>query len=244
MSRKKAKLYTGTSGYQYDHWKDRVYPADIPRARWFEVYARRFDTVEINNTFYHLPDQETFDSWRKRAPRGFVYALKFSRYGSHMKRLRDPGDTVSNFVARARTLGPHLGPILVQLPPRWHADPGRLEHFLDACPRDLRWAVEFRDPDWLCRDVMAILRRFEAALCVHDKLDRHPREPTAGWAYFRFHGDDYAGTYSPQYLSARAREFRRLIDNGIDVYAYFNNDEDGYAPENAEDLARYLGSRP
>jgi uncharacterized protein YecE (DUF72 family) len=237
----------GTSGYQYNHWRGVLYPDDVPKKRWFEVYADTFNTVEINNTFYHLPKAETFDDWRRRAPDGFLYVLKYSRYGTHMKRLKDPGGPdghVATFLERADRLGPLLGPILVQLPPHWNADPARLDAFLAAAPADHRWAVEFRDPSWFCEAVWEVLRRHNAALVVHDMLQDHPREVTADWVYLRFHGTaeamPYGGNYSPQALSGAARRIRRHLGEGRDVFAFFNNDAEGHAVRDALALRRYV----
>ena len=235
-----ARVRVGTSGYQYDDWRGRFYPRDLPKRRWFEYYAQHFDTVEINNTFYHLPAASTFDAWHDVAPRGFLYALKFSRYATHLKRLKDPREPLERFVDRAQHLGPFLGPILVQLPPGFHVNAERLAGFLDVAPGDRCWAVEFRHDSWLCDEVYAILEQHRAALCVHDMLREHPRRVTAAWTYLRFHGDHDGGSYSPQFLSALARRIRGTLAQGIDVYAYFNNDVQGYAVCNALDLKRYL----
>ncbi len=236
-------LHLGTSGYQYDHWRGVFYPEDLPKDEWFGRYAERFDSVEINNTFYQLPEAETFDDWRERAPEGFCYAVKFSRYGSHMKKLKDPEGTIGTFLERAERLEDRLGPILVQLPPHWGADPERLAAFLDAAPSAHRWAVEVRDPSWLCAAVFDVLRDHGAALCLHDMIDDHPRELTADWLYLRYHGEDYAGGYSPQRLSAEADRIAAWLDDGLDVFAYFNNDLGGHAVEDAGNLARYLDHR-
>jgi uncharacterized protein YecE (DUF72 family) len=203
-------------------------------------YAARFDTVEINNTFYHLPRARTFDAWRDAAPTAFCYALKFSRYGSHVKRLKDPRRIVKKFVGRAERLRKSLGPILVQLPPNWSPRPDRLTTFLEAAPRRHRWAVEFRDRRWLCDEIFDILAAHGAALCVHDMIEDHPRPVTTTWVYLRFHGNRYGGSYSPQYLTARAKEIQAYLEDGLDVYAYFNNDLQGYAVRNAADLRRYI----
>ena len=235
-----ARARIGTSGYQYDHWREVFYPAGLAKRRWFGHYAEHFDTVEINNTFYHLPANSTFDQWREEAPEGFCYALKYSRYGSHLKRLKEPQAALEKFLGGAERLEARLGPILVQLPPHWGANPGRLDAFLEAAPTGHRWAVEFRDPDWLDEEVYAILRRHEAALCVHDMIPDHPRLLTADWVYLRYHGDHYRGSYTPQFLTAQARLIREWLDEGHDVYAYFNNDEAGHAVFNALDLKRYL----
>jgi uncharacterized protein YecE (DUF72 family) len=236
-----ARLRVGTSGWQYRHWRGVLYPEHLPVRRWLEHYAARFDTVEINNTFYHLPAAATFDAWRARAPRGFCYALKLSRYATHVRRLREPRAPVTRFLARAARLGRHLGPILVQLPPRWGVDPARLAGFLRVAPRARRWALEFRDPSWLCAPVYELLRAHGAALCVHDLIPGHPREVTADFVYLRFHGTAYGGSYSPQALAAWARRIRAYLERGLDVYAYFNNDRDGWAVVNARALRRYAG---
>lgn len=237
------RLRVGTSGYHYEHWRGVFYPETLSPEAWFDHYATVFDTVEINNTFYRLPDVATFDAWCSRAPDGFLYALKFSRYGTHLKHLTEPRKVIRPFLRGARRLDDHLGPILLQLPPRWKADPTRLERFLDAAPKDLRWAVEFRDPSWLREDVYAVLHRAGAALCIHDMIEDHPRKFTTNWTYLRYHGRTYDGSYSTQKLSAEAARIARLLAEGTDVYAYFNNDVGGHAVRNARDLRRYVASR-
>ncbi|HSE85176.1 MAG TPA: DUF72 domain-containing protein [Candidatus Binatia bacterium] len=239
MSRHGA-LRIGTSGYHYDHWKGVFYPKNLPKDSWFSHYAGQFDTVEINNTFYRLPEATTFEGWRRQAPKGFCYALKFSRYGSHIVRLKKPRDTIGKFLKRADRLGEFLGPILVQLPPNWKADPGRLAAFLAAAPKDHRWAVEFRDPRWLCDEVFAILNQAGTALCIHDMIANHPRLVTAGWVYLRFHGEHYSGSYSSEKLRAESRWIKQQLADGKNVFVYFNNDAQGYAVENALELRRYL----
>ena len=240
MSTTRGKLRIGTSGYQYNHWRGVFYPGDIPKKRWFAYYASRFDTVEINNTFYRLPQAQTFEVWREQAPEDFCYALKFSRYGSHLKRLQDPQEPIERFLDRASRLRGFLGPILVQLPPRWRPEPERLAAFLKAAPGNYRWALEFRDPRWLCDEVYAILRSAAAALCIHDLIVDHPRPLTADWVYLRFHGVGYGGGYTCQALTAHARQIEQYLANGLDVFVYFNNDVHGYAVQNAADLRRHV----
>ncbi len=239
MSRQ-GKVHVGTSGYQYDHWNGVFYPDSIPKKRWFEYYAQVFDTVEINNTFYNLPAENTFDNWRETAPKDFLFALKFSRFGSHIKKLKDPEEPIERFLALAECLDQKLGPILVQLPGRWQANPERLDEFLKQAPSEHRWALEFRDKSWLCEEVYEVLEHHNAALCVHDMLPDHPERLTADWTYLRYHGDHYQGSYSHQYLTAQAQKIQDYLQKGCDVYAYFNNDEDGHAVQNAQDLRRYL----
>lgn len=240
MGRRRGELRVGCSGFHYGHWKGDFYPKDLPQTEWFAHYCERFDTVEINNTFYQLPEAETFDEWREEAPPGFRFALKFSRYGTHMKRLRDPEEPIARFLERAERLKSRLGPILVQLPPKWNPDPERLDGFLRAAPRRHRFAIELRDEKWLIDEVYDVLRRRHAALVIHDLIDDHPVELTADWTYLRFHGRSYGGSYSPQALSGQARRIRRWLREGRDVYAYFNNDIGGHAPRNAADLRRFV----
>ena len=240
MNRHYGILRTGTSGFHYNHWKGIFYPEELPKSRWFSHYSQSFDTVELNNTFYRLPSASTFDAWKEQAPKHFCYALKFSRYGSHLVRLKKPRSTIGKFLTVAKRLGEFLGPVLVQLPPRWSVDVPRLDSFLAAAPRAIRWSVEFRDPSWLCSEVFTILQRHHAALCIHDMNENHPRVLTAPWTYLRYHGNHYSGSYSHQQLAAEAKWIRRQLASGKDVFAYFNNDAQGYAVRNAADLKRYI----
>eukprot|EP00252_Welwitschia_mirabilis_P015524 TRINITY_DN3416_c0_g2_i1.p1 TRINITY_DN3416_c0_g2~~TRINITY_DN3416_c0_g2_i1.p1 ORF type:complete len:319 (+),score=55.87 TRINITY_DN3416_c0_g2_i1:193-1149(+) len=239
-------LRVGTSGYVYNHWKGVFYPLKLPQKKWFEYYTQMFDTVEINNTFYRLPSGETFDSWRDQAPEGFCYALKFSRFGTHIKRLKDPAQPISLFVDRAARLGKSLvGPILVQLPPKFDVNVERLKGFLSCAPKDYRWAFEFRDISWLCEDVYALLKSHNASLCIHDHEDipcEHPKVLTADWVYLRFHGKNYQHCYSHKELKGHATWIQKLLNEGMDVYAYFNNDFGGYAVSNAAALRELIGS--
>lgn len=243
MTRQTSQVWIGTSGYQYNHWKGIFYPEDLPKKNWFLHYRDHFKTVEINNTFYHLPKAETFETWRDQAPEDFCYALKYSRYGSHMKKLKDPEQALDTFMAVASILQTKLGPVLVQLPPHWKANPKRLDEFLKKVPSGQRFTVEFRDPSWLDDSVFAILENHQAALCVHDMIDDHPDRVTTDWAYYRFHGRNYGGEYSYQKLSAVADRLTEHIQAGRDVFVYFNNDLEGNAVYNALDLQRYVEAR-
>ncbi len=239
------ELHIGTSGYEYDDWRGQFYPPELDGRDRLAHYASRFSSVELNTTFYGLPDRSTVQRWRDSVPDGFRFAVKLSRYGTHMKRLKDPHDWLERFEHAVSPLGETLGPVLVQLPPRWHRDPERLARFLEAVPGAWRISVEVRDPDWLHRSIYGTLREHHAALCIHDMLERHPRMVTAEWVYLRFHGPDphekYTGSYSPQALSGAARRIRGHLDAGRDVYAYFNNDIGGNAVKDALDLKRFLG---
>jgi uncharacterized protein YecE (DUF72 family) len=235
----RGRALVGCSGWNYKHWRGPVYPADVPAKRWFEQYvALGLDSVEINNTFYRLPRPETFDGWAAQAPDGFVYALKLGQFGSHRMKLKDAASWLPNHVERAERLGPALGPTLVQLPPRWKRNVERLDEFLTVAPKHLRWAVELREPSWLHDDVFAVLARHGAALCIHDLLPDHPWERTTDWSYLRFHGPDathaaYQGEYGDAGLGWVADKVNWWTGEGYDVYAYFNNDQNGYAVRDA-----------
>ncbi len=233
----------GTSGYHNNHWRGVFYPEELPPTQWLSYYRERFDTVEINNTFYHLPSAAAFDSWRKQAPAGFCYAVKFNRFGTHFMRLKEPRSTLGNFLTVAKRLKQTLGPIHIQLPPGWSVNAQRLDEFLAAAPRRLRFAVEFRDERWLCPDVFTVLERHRAALCIHDMLKKHPRVVTADWTYLRYHGTHYSGSYSEQHLASEAEWINRQLAAGLDVFAYFNNDAQGHAVQNATDLKSKIQRR-
>ncbi len=242
MTKNPGEIHIGTSGYQYDHWRGAFYPKDIPKKAWFHYYAERFQTVEINNTFYNLPKPETFEDWAHNAPEGFRYALKFSGYGTHQKKLKDPEEPIGRFLSHATRLGDHLGPILVQLPPNWHPDFERLDRFLTVAAGKAEWVVEVREREWLCDELYEILRNHRAALCIHDLIADHPEVLTTSWTYRRFHGDHYRGSYSSQKLTAVAQRIAELRQEGFAVYAYFNNDEAGYAAQNALQLVEYVAN--
>jgi uncharacterized protein YecE (DUF72 family) len=241
----RARARIGCSGWQYRDWKGRFYPDDVPEARWLEYYARTFDTVEINNSFYKLPTREAVASWRSRAPRGFLFAVKASRYLTHLRKLKDPADPLELFFDRARRLGPHLGPVLYQLPPRWRANPERLNSFLAEIPRNVKQVIEFREPDWYTEATFHALDRSSVALCLHDMVGSAPPRIAVGpFVYVRFHGTTakYAGRYSDRQLSSWASWLAAQLETGRDVYAYFNNDREGHAVQNALMLRRMIDS--
>lgn len=245
MSRGRA--HVGCSGWIYKHWRGIVYPEGLPQRRWFEHYASLFDSVEINNTFYRLPPATTVEAWAAQAPAGFTYALKLGAFGTHRMKLRDAASWLPNHLDRAERLGPTLGPTLVQLPPRWKRNVERLEEFFGAAPATMRWAVELREPTWLHDDVFEVLRRHGAALCLHDLLAEHPLVCTTDWTYLRFHGPDalahkYWGRYGEARLAPMADLMAKWMEHGTDVYAYFNNDHQGFAVEDGQWLSARLAA--
>lgn len=205
----------------------------MPVSRWFAHYAAVFDTVEVNNTFYRLPEAETFDQWREQAPPGFLYAVKASRFLTHRKKLADPEEPLERLLSRARRLHSALGPILFQLPPRWKPNAERLRHFLQLLPRDLRFAVEFRDPSWLTDEIYSLLSEHRVALCVHDRLE-HPCRTVGPFLYVRFHGGSQSGGgYTDDELQRWADWVRAAAQHQPTAYLYFNNDLEGHAIRNA-----------
>jgi uncharacterized protein YecE (DUF72 family) len=235
----------GTSGWHYKHWRGRFYPEGLPVKKWFDYYCTHFDTVELNNSFYRLPTVAAFDGWRESSPPGFCFALKGSRFLTHMKKLKDPEPGLANFIPRAARLGEKLGPVLFQLPPFWEVDVERLEHFLHALPPQHRYAFELRNASWFTSDVCRILRRYNAAFCIYELAGFHSAlEITADFTYVRLHGPGgkYQGSYNEAALqswAARIGEWRRELRA---IYVYFDNDEAGYAANNALTLRRAIAS--
>jgi uncharacterized protein YecE (DUF72 family) len=240
------RLRVGCSGWQYEHWRGDVYPAELPTSRWFEYYTRTFDTVEINNTFYRLPDAATFDKWRAQAPANFLYAVKASRFLTHMKKLRDPEDPLSRFFDNTTHLGAHLGPVLYQLPPRWPLNLERFDHFLRALPKRHRHAVEFREPSWYDERVYALMRNHKVALCLHDMHGSTTDRIVVGpFIYVRFHfgTQKYGGRYEDRRLDDWTDWLAARSLDGLDVFAYFNNDTGGHAPRDAVRLRERIHAR-
>jgi uncharacterized protein YecE (DUF72 family) len=234
-----ASIRIGTSGWIYPHWRGLFYPPGVPQRAWLEFYASRFDTVEVNYSFYRLPSAKSFASWKARTPNGFCFALKGSRFVTHVKLLQDPETHVATFYERAETLGQKLGAALWQLPPWLARDDRRLETFLAVLPFNHLNAIEFRHPSWFVDPVYASLRRHGVALCLADRDGRtFPPQPilTTTWIYLRFH----SGLAGGDYTEAQLRHWASLIADfrarGVGVYAYFNNDWNGNALKNAREL--------
>ena len=244
-------IRVGCSGWVYKHWAADFYPADLKPGAWFDHYRQAFDTVEINNSFYRLPEWRTFAGWERRARvdgygAPFLYAVKASRFLTHLKRLIDPQEPIARLLKRARHLGGTLGPILYQLPPRWVPDVERFESFLAALPRDvelprgggrrpLLHAVEFRDARAYDGPLPRLLDKYGVAMCLHDMKDSATARVSIGpFAYVRFHGTArYGGRYPDGHLAEWAAWMRQQDAAGRDVYAYFNNDIGGHAPRDA-----------
>lgn len=236
-------IRVGTSGWVYNHWREIFYPRDLRQADWLSYYTRKFDTVEINYSFYRLPSEDAFDRWREQAPPGFLYAVKASRYLTHLKKLKDPEDPLGRFFERSGRLRGTLGPVLYQLPPRWRVNLSRFEHFLAALPQGYSHVVEFRDASWLIDAVFQLMERYHVAHCIHDMYPLQvPLRITVPPVYVRLHGDPaYGGDYQRATLEAWARHIDDWRSQGLDVFVYFNNDIGGYALGNAKTLRKLLG---
>jgi uncharacterized protein YecE (DUF72 family) len=239
-----AHALIGTSGWSYKHWDGGVfYPPKLPAREHLGFYAQHFRTVEINYSYYQLPPRTTFEAWRATAPDGFLFAVKASRYLTHMKKLKEPEEPLHRLLDHAAGLGDKLGPILFQFPRRWSVQLDRLAEFLAALRAHpgQRYAFEFRHQSWLMDQVYGLLREHHAALCLPIgwglPLDV---QLTADWTYLRFHGGSHSIAFSDDELQPWAARLRGWLDQGVDSYGYFNNDtlEGGRAP--AVDNARRL----
>jgi uncharacterized protein YecE (DUF72 family) len=235
----------GCSGWNYPHWRERVYPRGLPQRRWLEHYATLFDTVEVNSTFYRLPRRDAVAAWVEQTPPGFLFAVKASRFLTHMKRLTDMGRGVERFYERIAPLvdSPKMGPVLWQLPETFRRGDERLASALERLPPG-RHCFEFRHESWFAPDVYALLRERDVALVIGDHPERpfQAHELTAGWTYVRFHygSRGRGGNYSERELEAWKRRLA-VWRSRAEVFAYFNNDWEGYAVRNARWLQARLG---
>jgi uncharacterized protein YecE (DUF72 family) len=250
-------VQVGCSGWQYRSWRARFYPEQIPTSKWLEYYAGLFSTVEVNNTFYRLPDRRVFEAWRRRLPPGFSMSVKASRYLTHMKKLRQPARPLRRLLTRVAALQSHLGAILYQLPEEMQADAPRLHHFLSEIRRisssvrasrplapPFQHVLEFRHPSWYTDGTFEMLAAHDVSLCLHDKAGSPtPRVVVGPVAYLRFHGP--TGVYQGEYSTRALRSWARWIDGrrqaGVPVLAYFNNDPDAAATRNARALREIVG---
>jgi len=235
------KYYIGTSGWHYDHWRGEFYPKDMAKSRWLEFYSRHFTTVELNNSFYRLPSDKAFVNWRDSSPIEFVFSVKVSRFITHIKRLRNADEPIANFLARTRLLEGKLGPLLYQLPQNMKRDDRLLEDFIRILPKDTSHVIEFRHASWFDDKVFDLLRRYNVGFCIYDMPDfSTPVIVTSDKAYIRFHGSHqlYGGCYSDKELEGWAKKIAELETKM--VFAYFNNDAEGFAVKNALTLENLL----
>ena len=233
------KFYVGTSGWVYNHWRERFYPQGMAQVKWLEFYNQHFSTVELNYSFYRLPSEKAFTDWRERSSPGFVYAVKASRFITHLRKLRNVEEALKNFFSRVRILEEKLGPLLYQLPPNMPRNDRVLEDFFHLLPPDLCHVFEFRSESWLDEKIFTLLREHNIGLCIYDMPGfTTPIVSTADFAYIRFHGstDLYGSCYTDAELERWANRIIELGDGLKAVYIYFNNDAEAFAIKNARTL--------
>ncbi|MFW6137915.1 MAG: DUF72 domain-containing protein [Spirochaetota bacterium] len=236
-------IHIGTSGWHYHHWVGPFYPAGTPKNQMLQYYRGFFHTVELNNTFYQSPKQKTLAQWKNTVGQDFVFSVKASRFITHMKKLKNPRQPVERFIELVRVLENSLGPILFQLPPRWKANPERLEAFLKELPEGYRYAFEFRDHSWYQPGIYQLLKAYNASFCIYH-LDYHlsPLEVTSELVYIRLHGPDgsYRGQYDDSTIASWTSRIWEWAGEGKQVYCYFDNDEAGYAAQDAMRLEKMV----
>lgn len=243
MGKAVCEIRIGTSGWYYEHWREVFYPADLPKRKWFEFYAQHFNTVEINNTFYHQPKDKSVQRWHDLAPAGFLYAAKANRYITHVKKLNDCSEQLQRFFDNINLLKRKLGPVLYQLPPGLHKDTERLEAFMKLLPKRRIAVFEFRHKSWYSDETFELLRKYGAGFCIHDLSGMEtPRTVTSDIIYIRFHGIDgrYSGNYQESILKEWAAWIKEQTREARAVFAYFNNDAHGYAIKNAKQLSEQI----
>jgi uncharacterized protein YecE (DUF72 family) len=232
-------LLIGTSGWVYKHWMGLFYPAQMPGEQQLPFYAEQFPSVEVNFSFYRLPERSVFEHWRTLTPDKFLFAVKGSRYLTHMKKLKDPEEPLERLMERASGLQDKLGPILFQFPHTWHLNLDRLQPFLDLLQTypQQQYTLEFRHSSWLIPEVYQRLEQAGVALC----LPVSPTVPldiclTAPWTYIRMHSGQAGTGYSDAELLSWAAQIRSFLAQDINVYVYFNNDPEGHAIRDAQRL--------
>ncbi len=231
-------IRVGTSGWQYDDWRGTFYPDDLPKRQWLEVCSRRFPTIEVNNTFYRLPERDTFERWREETPAGFCFTVKASRYLTHVRRLVDPQEPVQRLWERALGLGDRLGPVLFQLPPNFKVDLDRLAGLLEVLPSSMRPALEFRDVSWDRPEVHEHARPFEGCAGVGRPGPHSHERATGGWLYLRFHRADSSWEYGRERLRPWAERIASI--DAREVFVYFNNDPGAAAIRDADTMIELL----
>lgn len=239
-----AKAHIGTSGWQYGNWRGSLYPENLPQKGWLRYYSKYFDTVEVNSSFYRQTRASTFKKWQEQTPRNFVFSVKGHRYITHVKLLKDVEDSVDLFFKNAGVLaGRHV--VLWQLPPRFRKDTERLNNFVKLLPKGFRHAFEFRHETWVSEDTWEILKAASVeTTAVLQDWKEWPilKEPHGKFVYLRFHGRKalYSSNYSDKELEEAVKRIRGWTKNGMDVYAYFNNDAQGHAAPNAKALKELI----
>ena len=242
---KTKSVHIGTSGWHYKHWLGNFYPDNFKEKEYLKYYSNRFCTVEINNSFYRIPDEKTILQWIETVPTDFIFAVKANRYITHMKKPMDPEKSLALFFERIKLFDNELGPILFQLPPRFEFNPERLKFFLKALPDDYRYVLEFRDPSWFNPITYDLMREKNIAFCIYYLGNfQSPKEVTADFVYLRYHGSVNlgAGLYNKEQIEQFSNDIKGYIAQGKQIFGYFNNDEAGYASINAIELRQSLNA--
>jgi uncharacterized protein YecE (DUF72 family) len=242
------KLFIGTSGFSYPHWEKEVfYPKNLQKNKKLEYFSNCFNTVELNNSFYHLPKLETFSNWKERTPEEFIFSVKASRYITHVKKLKDCKEPWNNLLERAKHLSPKLGPFLFQFPSSWRKNVKRFKDFLSVINKDnsdLKFAFEFRHLSWFSSEIYNIFKDYNnMSLCISDSPAWPSVDKLKGsFVYIRMHGRNrlYGSSYTKEELKNLARKVNNYLDKESEVYCYFNNDAKGYAVKNAKELLSIL----
>lgn len=239
-------VFIGTSGWFYDHWIGNFYPEDLKKEEWLHFFSGSCLTLEINTTFYHTPRESTVKNWYKQTPKNFRFSVKASGYITHRKRLHDCKNSLKYFFRSIKALKDKQGPILFQLPPSFKMNRERLEEFISHLESDHLYVFEFRHDSWYTEEIYSLLRAHNIALCITDLNHKQsPQVITASFTYLRLHGPKsaYKGSYSSQKLTSWKKQFQTWSRKGIAVYCYFDNDEKGYAIEDAKRLLRSMNRR-
>ncbi len=239
------KIFIGTSGWSYKDWKNKFYPKSLKNSAWLNFYADHFNTVEVNNSFYQLPSKKSLKKWLKKVPSDFVFSVKASRYITHLKKLKNPKNSLKRFLKRMEYLNAKKGPILFQLPPNWHVDAKRLENFIKLLlnqTKDQDYVFEFRNKAWLKENIRSILRKFNIGFCINDMVDENIDWITSNFVYIRFHGPsgNYKNSYNSDFLKEWAEKVKDWKSNLDQVFIYFNNDIKAHAIKNAKQFQQYL----
>lgn len=238
-----AQALIGVSGWQYPDFSARFYPGDLAKPEQLAFYAEHFPTVEINNTFYQLPSKKSIQGWKEKVPEDFVFSIKASRYITHMKNLLEPEETLPDFFERISLFGEKCGPVLFQLPPHWKVNADRLRDFIPELPDGYRYAIELRNQSWLNEKIYALLRKHAVAFCIYEiDYRQSPILTTADFIYIRLHGPGraYNDPYDLDTLGRWADRIQGWLEDGLDVYCYFDNTHRGYAWENAQTLINLI----
>lgn len=238
----KPKVLIGTSGWSYPHWKENFYPTSLKIKDWLNFYSSSFSTVEVNTTFYHVPLVSTIQNWNAQTPAHFLFSLKASRYITHQKKLNECDEALNYFYEHIKDLKSKTGPILFQLPPFFHVNQERLEKFINSLRSDYPYVFEFRHESWFCDAIYEVLAKKNIGLCITDlNGSLSPEEITSDFTYIRLHGPKKA--YQGSYGIAKIKQWKKKLENWsskISVYCYFDNDEKGYAIQDAKMLQDFF----